>query len=240
MIQIMLPVSVKATPKCGVAPARYTGAYNGPVEEDDMWIKFFCVEIFDLSSEYDPGFSMSASGRPITAFYGDDSALSDEEYYYDIYLVTSSLVGDSFYFGGDALENKFELVSLDKSINGFGDADPTTKKQYEYWVFNLGPLRLTETEWNPRWSEAPSEFSPGEYYFCTDILIYDDENFAFGTEWLFVLVDDNMDGVDNGDIHSPKTSSASHTPISEPATLLLLGGGLIGVGVLRKKMGKTS
>ena len=93
-----------------------------------------------------------SSGIEMTAWFGrNDGPLAGEDLAADIWVLTNSLSGDDFTYGGV----EFDLVDIDpdKKIAAYHDLDPTDDPTITYYGINLGNVA--------GWSVAPSSFSPG-------------------------------------------------------------------------------
>ena len=208
VVYVWRPQVAHTTPSLGAQPI--TSTYSRPYTADSGH-----------------GMTPSATNLDFTVWFGRDSgALSSNDYNADIWLVTNSANGALFSFGG----NLFMPVALtpDKKIAAYYDKIPGSP--VNYFGVNLGNVL------SGGWTPAPGIFSPGEFYFYSSTITY---NNLETDEWLFALGDISNNGrfFDNTgnlkDEFSPKTTSST---VPEPITLILFGTGLIGLaGYARRK-----
>ena len=167
------------------------------------------------TASYD-GFPMPLSGGDLTIWYGNNSGGSLDTIS-DIWLLTTSANGAGFSFtpdGGSALlfsPSSLSVASYKDPVYGanLGDAstwDPLNQTFYSY------------------------EFGEKNFLQLNGVL----DTGASGAEigdWMYAVLDNGGDIL--GGEFSPKTTSSMATP--EPATMLLLGSGLLGFGIFGRK-----
>ena len=220
-IIIFLSGHAVAIPMLGVAPSS-GGVYFGEYED---YLAYFVGDDGFLAGQ--GGFSMVSSGGDLTVWYGSDSGSPPADY--NIFLLTTADM--------DFTYNGLPSTTYDgkKKVAAYF-APNTSTAGIQYYGVDLGNYEDLTGNWTLAPSDSP--FNDGtnmEFYFYSGELIYNEGDFVLGTDWMFAVAD--LDGNGNPVNHryrfSPKTTSTSHTP--EPATMLLLGSGLIGLAAFGRR-----
>ena len=164
------------------------------------------------TASYD-GFPMPLSGGSLTIWYGNNSG-GPLDLSSDIWLLTTSANGDDFSFRRGCIllhYDEFAIASYQAPIYGvnLGNAsswDPLNQTFYSY------------------------EFGGKNFRYLNGLLDTGPSGAEIG-DWMYAVLDNG--GKILGGEFSPKTTSSMAAP--EPATMLLLGSGLLGFGVFGRK-----
>lgn len=118
------------------------------------------------------------------------------------------------------------------SISGI-QVDGYTDTPYNVWF--LG----TANSWASFPDGSPFDTGQDDFRYRQGTLTYSGTGSALVNHWVFLYADVDGDGILNAaggsrDTFSPKTTSA----VPEPGTVLLLGAGLVGIGLCRRKFAK--
>ena len=155
-------------------------------------------------------FALPPSGGTITLW----SNVTDA----DIWLVAEQSLGTITFAGS----GNSSVLGTTGQIDGYTDLP--------YSGVNLGPVTVGP------WAQFPAgtPFSTGQdtFYYYTGVLTYTGSDVT--GDWLFLVADVGNNGPPlnpTGGEFSPKTTSM----VPEPGTALLLGAGLLGIAVYRRK-----
>ena len=208
-------VDVYAVPSLGVATQfGYVGSTGQTGLES---YQDYFVNTFITGTDATHGFLIGPSGSNLIVFTNITGA--------NIYLLTTSDVNTA----NAPTLNSLAMVQF-AGTGQFDGYAPTP-----YYGRNLGPVTVGPGAW----STLPSNpFTPGQFYALNVQLNYSG---SIGpSQYFFAVADANgLTGLQASggggfgpDPFSPKTTSA----VSEPGTLLLLGSGLVGLGLLRRRV----
>lgn len=205
-----------AVPTLGVAS---DGVYYGPCEDYILVFASGCDNTY--GEDGDPhGFSVE-SGDTVYLWITDNGGDSPELFSSDLHLLTDGDLSNVAFTTGDGTYNINNTFTT--NINGYF---------LDYLEGNLG-----DTGGDSGWYELVDAAFSGDTWVLEGTLTYD--GLLTFTDHFFTFLDFDDDGdFDNGqEPFSIKTTAAVGTNVPEPGTLLLMGAGLMGAAILRRRQG---
>lgn len=168
------------------------------------------------------GFLFPDDGR-ITVWWGNESGIVDVNA--NVWIVTNA--GPEAIFSVNSIN-----FYLSTSISGSSGSRYIDGYNKPYYGANLGSISSPDSPWIPANNSTVPDLvtGSGAFYLISGVF----SGVLRQGSWIFAIADINKNGIyENGsDLFSPKTTS---TVVPEPATVILLGSGLIGLAILRRK-----
>ena len=183
------------------------------------FVVFFSLSALAITIGFEPVSQEVVVGDPasvnlIISGLGDHTAPSLGAFDLDIHFDPAILAFDSATFGDPVLGDQLDIWGL--GLNPMGAS-----------ITSLGVLDIWEVSLDT--ADDLNNFQAGSFTLAT--LTF--STLTVGTSPLEIIIDSLGDA--NGEPLSANVQSGSISPVPEPATFILIGFGLGGIGILRRK-----